>query len=296
MANQRDIKRRIKSVGNTKKITSTMEMVATSKMKKIQGRLNQSKPYELKVNEMIKNLTAAGFSSIQHPLFREVAQPNRCLIVQIAGNRGLCGSYNTKILDKTLELKEQLEAEGKEVLLYVIGKKAISFYNFIKMPLFKAVQNSEDKFSFEEAARLGEELTRMFVSGEMHEVHEVYISYTKVITAGSQRPDIIKLLPISPEMEIDYNALPSADMDYIFEPNPVEIFSYILPLYLKVRLYTCFLESSYSEQFSRRVAMKNATDAAKDMIKELTVTYNRVRQDKITTEISEIVGGAAALD
>ena len=293
MANQRDIKRRIKSVGNTKKITSTMEMVATSKMKKVQGRLNQSKPYEFKVNEIIKNLMSAGFSTIQHPLFREVAQPNRCLIVQISGNRGLCGSYNTRVLDKTLALKEQLESEGKEVLLYVIGKKAISYYNFVKTSMFKSAQNSEDKFSFDEAAKLGEELTKFFVSGE---IHEVYISYTKVISSANQKPEVVKLLPIAPEMDIDYDALPSANMDYIFEPNPVEIFSYILPLYLKVKIYTCFLESSYSEQFSRRVAMKNATDAAKDMIKELTVTYNRVRQDKITTEISEIVSGAAALE
>lgn len=293
MANQRDIKRRIKSVGNTKKITSTMEMVATSKMKKMQDRLNQSKPYEHKVNEIIKNLMAAGFSTIQHPLFREVAQPNRCLVLQISGNRGLCGSYNTRVLDRTLELKEQLESEGKEVLLYVIGKKAVSFYNFIKTSMFKSSQNSEDKFSFDEAAKLGEELTKFFLSGE---IHEVYVSYTKVYSFANQRPEVIKLLPISPEMEIDYDALPNANMDYIFEPNPAEIFSYILPLYIKVKLYTCFLESSYSEQFSRRVAMKNATDAAKDMIKELTVTYNRVRQDKITTEISEIVGGAAALE
>ena len=293
MANQRDIKRRIKSVGNTKKITSTMEMVATSKMKKVQGRLNQSKPYEFKVNEIIKNLMSAGFSTIQHPLFREVAQPNRCLIVQISGNRGLCGSYNTRVLDKTLALKEQLESEGKEVLLYVIGKKAISYYNFVKTSMFKSAQNSEDKFSFDEAAKLGEELTKFFVSGE---IHEVYISYTKVISSANQKPEVVKLLPIAPEMDIDYDALPSANMDYIFEPNPVEIFSYILPLYLKVKLYTCFLEASYSEYFSRRVAMKNATDAAKDMIKELTVTYNRVRQDKITTEISEIVSGAAALE
>ena len=151
MANQRDIKNRIKSVGNTKKITSTMEMVASSKMKKVQDRLGQSKPYEIKVNEIIKNLMAAGFSTIQHPLFREVAQPNRCLVLQITGNRGLCGSYNTRVLDKTIELKEQLESEGKEVLLYVIGKKAISFYNFTKTSMFRSKQNSEDKFSFDEA-------------------------------------------------------------------------------------------------------------------------------------------------
>ncbi len=293
MANQRDIKNRIKSVGNTKKITSTMEMVATAKMKKVQGRLGQSKPYELKVNQIISNLMAAGFSSIQHPLFKEVAQPSRALILQITGNRGLCGSYNSRVLEKTLDFKEQLESEGKEVKMYVIGKKASSYYNFIKTPMFKFGLNLEDKFSFDDAAVLGEELTRLFVSGE---VHEVYVSYTKVHSSANQSPEVIKLLPIVPELEIDHNALPMANMDYIFEPNPADIFSYILPLYLKVKIFTCFLEASYSEQFARRVAMKNATDAAKEMIKELTITYNRVRQDKITTEISEIVGGAAALE
>ena len=293
MANQRDIKNRIKSVGNTKKITSTMEMVATAKMKKVQGRLGQSKPYEIKVNQIISNLMAAGFSSIQHPLFKEVAQPSRALILQITGNRGLCGSYNSRVLEKTLDVKEQLESEGKEVKMYVIGKKASSYYNFIKMPMFKFGLNLEDKFSFDDAAVLGEELTRLFVSGE---VHEVYVSYTKVHSSANQSPEVIKLLPIVPELEIDHNALPMANMDYIFEPNPADIFSYILPLYLKVKIFTCFLEASYSEQFARRVAMKNATDAAKEMIKELTITYNRVRQDKITTEISEIVGGAAALE
>lgn len=293
MANQRDIKRRIKSVGNTKKITSTMEMVATSKMKKVQGRLGQSKPYEIKVNQIISNLMAAGFSTIQHPLFKEVAQPSRSMILQISGNRGLCGSYNSRVLEKTIDFKEQLESEGKEVMMYVIGKKASTYYNFIKMPMQKFGLNLEDKFSFNDAAKLGDELTKLFVSGE---VHEVYVSYTKVFTTSNQKPEIIKLLPIVPELEIDHNALPMANMDYIFEPNPADIFSYILPLYLKVKIFTCFLEASYSEQFARRVAMKNATDAAKEMIKELTITYNRVRQDKITTEISEIVGGAAALE
>ncbi len=293
MANQRDIKRRIKSVTNTKKITSTMEMVATAKMKKMQMRLNQSKPYEEKVNEIISNLMAAGFSDFQHPLFNEVAQPSRSLLLQISGNRGLCGSFNSRVIDHSLEFKEQLESEGKEVLLHVVGKKANSFYSFAQTPVFKSEENLEDKFTFDDATRIGNELTRLFMNAE---IHEVYVSYTKVISSANQKPAIIKLLPISPEVEIDQDILPNARMDYIFEPNPVEIFSYILPLYLKVKLYTCFLESSYSEQFARRVAMKNATDAARDMISELQVSYNRARQDKITTEITEIVGGAAALE
>jgi len=293
VANQRDIKRRIKSVKNTRKITSTMEMVATSKMKKTSERLAQSKPYEEKVNGVISNLMAAGFSTISHPLFKNVANPSKVLILQITGNRGLCGSYNTRVIENTIRFKEQLESEGKEVLLYVIGKKAISYYKFIKVGLHKSVLNLEEKFAFDDAAALGDELTKIFASGE---VHEVYVSYTKVNSTANQKPDMLKLLPITPEMEIDSDDIPNASLDYIFEPEPAKIFSYILPLYLKVRLFTCFLESAYSEHFARRVAMKNATDAAKEMIRNLNITYNRVRQDKITTEISEIVGGASALE
>lgn len=293
MANQRDIKRRIKSVKNTRKITSTMEMVATSKMKKTSERLAQSKPYEEKINGVISNLMTAGFSTLSHPLLRDVANPSRVLIFQITGNRGLCGSYNTRVIENTLKFKEQLESEGKEVLLYVVGKKAASYYKFIKVDLHKSALNLEDKLTYEDAASLGDELSQAFVTGE---VHEVYISYTKVNSTSNQKPDMLKLLPITPDMEIDSDEIPNASLDYIFEPEPAKIFSYILPLYLKVRLFTCFLESAYSEHFARRVAMKNATDAAKEMIRNLNITYNRVRQDKITTEISEIVGGASALE
>lgn len=293
MANQRDIKRRIASVKNTRKITSTMEMVASSKMKKTSERLAQSKPFEERVNGVISNLMAAGFSTISHPLFRSVPNPSRVLILQITSNRGLCGGYNTHVIENTIKFKEQLESEGKEVLLYVMGKKATSYFKFIKVDIQKEMVNLEDSFSFEDAAALGEELTKVFTGGE---VQEVYISYTKVHSNTNQKPDMLKLLPITPDMEIDSDEIPNASLDYVFEPEPAKIFSYILPLYLKVRLLTCFLESSYSEHFARRVAMKNATDAAKEMIRDLNITYNRVRQDKITTEISEIVGGAAALE
>jgi F-type H+-transporting ATPase subunit gamma len=293
VAKQRDIKNRIKSITNTKKITSTMEMVSTAKMKKMQTRLEMSKPYEVKVNEIIKNLLSTGVETSHDPLFREVPNPSRVLILQITGNRGLCGSYNTNIINNTLKLKEELEADEKEVLLYVIGKKGINFYNFAGVPMFKSASNQEDKLTFEEAARISEELRRMFVSGE---VHEVYISYTKVLSTVSQKPEIVKLIPISKSDSEEIDAKIRINTEYIFEPSPYRIFSYILPLYLKVKIFTCFLESSYSEQFARRVAMKNASDASSDMIRELTISYNRARQAKITNEIAEIVGGAAALE
>ncbi len=293
MANQREIKNRIKSINNTKKITSTMEMVATSKMKKVQIRLNKSKPYENKVNEIIANLKTTGMTTTHHPLFREVPEPSRILVLQITGNRGLCGSFNTNIIDNTLEFKDKLNKEGKDVRIYNIGKKGFSFMKFMNQPLYKSLDSMDEKFSFEDASQVGEELKKLFITGE---VHEVYISYMKVFSSSSQKPEIIRLLPISPEEDAMKDPIPGQISEYIFEPDPMSIFSYILPLYIKVKIFMCFLESSYSEQFARRVAMKNATDASTDMIKELTISYNRVRQAKITNEIAEIVGGASALE
>lgn len=293
MATQREIKNRIKSIKNTKKITSTMEMVATSKMKKMQQRLEMSKPYEMKVDEIIMDLMASGMTMLQNPLFRKVAEPSRILVLQLTGNRGLCGSYNTNVINNSLSFKDELEDEGREVLLYNIGKKGANFLRFIKEPVYKSVLNMEDKLSYDDAAALGNELSKLFISGE---VHEVYISYTKVLTNTSQKPEIFKLLPIVPEIEEVDQTDEAARLGYIFEPNPNRILNYLLPLYMKVKIFTCFLESSYSEQFARRVAMKNASDASSDMIRELTISYNRVRQAKITTEITEIVGGAAALE
>jgi F-type H+-transporting ATPase subunit gamma len=270
-----------------------MEMVSTAKMKKMQSRLEMSKPYELKVNEIIKNLLSTGVETSHDPLFRETPDPSRILILQITGNRGLCGSFNTNIINNTLKLKEEFEADEKEVLLYTIGKKGINYNNFAGVPMFKSAANPEDKLTFEDAAKISEELRRMFVSGE---VHEVYLSYTKIITSSSQKPEIVKLIPIQKKEEEEIDAKLRINTEYIFEPSPYRIFSYVLPLYLKVKIFTCFLESAFSEQFARRVAMKNASDASSDMIRELTITYNRVRQAKITNEIAEIVGGAAALE
>ena len=294
MANQRDIKNRISSIKNTRKITSTMEMVSSSKMKKMQKRLEMSMPYDNKINEIISNLMNTGVSASQNPLFREVADPSRILILSITGNRGLCGSFNSNVMDNSISFRDKLDDENKEVLNYVIGKKGITYYNFIRIPIFKSIPNPEDKLTFEDAAKISDELKDLFLSGE---VHEVYISYTKVVSSASQRPEIFRLLPISPEAELVKDPIKeSITTEYIFEPNAGRIFSYILPLYLKIKIFTCFLESSFSEQFARRVAMKNATDASDEMIKELTISYNRARQAKITNEIAEIVGGAAALE
>jgi len=293
VANQRDIKNRISSIKNTRKITSTMEMVSTSKMKKMQQRLEMSMPANLKINEIIANLMNTGVTALQHPLFREVADPSRILILSITGNRGLCGSFNSNVIDNTVNFRDKFVDEGKEVLNYVVGKKGINYFKFIKLPFYKSMPNPEDKLSSEDTAKISNELEELFLSGE---VHEVYISYTKVVSSSSQQPEIIRLLPISADTYFGKDPVKETEVtEYIYEPNVGRVFSYLIPLYLKVKIFSCFLESAFSEQFARRVAMKNATDASDEMIKELTISYNRARQAKITNEIAEIVGGAAAL-
>ena len=271
-----------------------MEMVSTAKMKKVQSRLYLSQPYEKKVTEVIGNIIATSGTGLADDLFKEVAEPTKVLLFQITGNRGLCGSFNANIISNTMKFKQKLEAEGKEVSLYVIGKKAMGFYKFVGEPMYNTALNPEDKISFDIAAKYSDELKQLFLKGEFH---EIYISYTKVLSTSVQKPEIFRLIPVQMEEEKhDMGTVVGSEADYIFEPNPYEFFHYLLPLYLRVRLFSCFLESSYSEQFARRVAMKNATDASGEMIRELTISYNRARQGKITNEISEIVGGAAALE
>ncbi len=292
MATQRDIRNRIQSISNTKKITKTMEMVSTAKMKKAQDRYEMTKPYDNKIGEIISNLLSSGVSVGDNPFFKELKNPTKALILQFTSNRGLCGSFNTSIINQTLTLKKKLNSEGREVLLYIIGKKGIGYLNFIKEKIFKSALNKETKFTFSDAADLGSEITSMFLEGE---VDEVYISYNKVNSSVNQKPEIVKILPITSETKKN-DMKYGAQAEYIFDPDPWRIFSYIIPLYIKVRILSCFFQTAFSEQFSRRIAMKNASDASTDMIRELTISYNRARQARITKEISEIIGGAAGLE
>ena len=294
MATQREILKRINSVKNTQKITRTMEMVSTAKMKKMQDRIVMSKPYAEKLETIIEHLRQTGVEDVFDPLMQERPDPNRILILMITGNRGLCGGFNTRIIENTIGFKSKLTIEeGKEVLVYSIGKKGTNYLRFIKEPMFKYVLNPEDKFKFDDASKLGEELINLFVTGE---VDEVYVSYTKIMTRSTQKAVISRLLPLKPEGGAIQESVEEFHVEYIFEPNPYKIFSSLLPLYIKMKLYAAVLETGFSENFARRVAMKNATDAAKEMVRDLTITYNRARQAKITKEISEIVGGAAALE
>ncbi len=297
MATQREIRKRIKSVSSTKKITKTMEMISTSKMKKMQTRLSNSKPYEKKLEQVIGAILDSGLPITDDSLLKKSKIVTKKLILMITGNRGLCGGYNTNVIENTLSFKDQLTIEeDAQVMVQVIGKKGIGYFKFINLPMHKFEINPEDKLTFKDAEKLGSELIDLF-KNEM--VNEIYVSYTKVLSSASYKPTIYRLLPLSVE-DIDKNIsgkeTRKSRTRYIFEPDPNEMLSSFLPLYINLKLYTNLLESGYAEQNARRAAMKNATDAANDMVRNLTIKYNRARQGKITNEIAEIVGGAAALE
>jgi len=297
LATQREILKRIKSVSSTKKITKTMEMISTSKMKKMQIRLSKSKPYVTKLEQVICTLFDSRVPIIDDTLFKIKPMFSNKLILMITGNRGLCGGYNTNVIENTLSFRDQLIADGEtQIMLQAIGKKGINYLKFINVPMQKSEANPEDKISFNDAAKLASDLIELF---KKTEIGEIYVSYTKVLSSASYKPEIYKLLPISIEefqKGIPIDARRGLREKYIIEPDPSSMLSSFLPLYITNKLYLNLLESSYAEQNARRIAMKNATDAAVDMVRNLTIKYNRARQAKITNEIAEIVGGAAALE
>lgn len=267
-----------------------MEMVSTAKMKKLQVRAIKLRPYSQKIDEVISNLCQSKAEVASNPLLQVRKEVKSVAILMITGNRGLCGGFNSNIIDNTLKFKAELEKKGSKVDLLVVGKKGASYLKFIKITPYETIVNLEDKVTYNDIINLGEKLSGYFVSGNFD---EVYISYVQIISAATQKPKINKLLPI----DIDNFQIKSAGVtDYIFEPNTESILNTLLPLSVKIRIYQSILETSFSEQFARRISMKNATDAANDMVRDLTISYNRIRQAKITKEIAEIVGGAAALE
>lgn len=293
MATPRELKNRINGVKNTRKITRTMEMVSTAKSKRTVDRVVMSQPYSLKVQELIQTISA-GNVEIEHPLLRKVVQPKKVGILAMTSNRGLCGGYNNNVISMAMKRAKEFRQQGAQVETRLIGKKAMSVYRFLKEPYKDGYTEIDDKPTFAEAKSFADYYMEKFTTGEMDAVEFVY---TRYYSSSSQRAYTFKLLPLSLEIEEkeekDHSSLEHSN--YLFEPNPQEILHDLLPRIIRISFYQAILEAVASEQIARRIAMKNATDAASDMIKMMNREYNKVRQAKITQEISEIVGGADAV-
>lgn len=288
MARARELKGRIRSVQNTRKITRTMEMVATSKLKRAQDRVAAARPYAERLEEVIGRLLTPELAA-RYKLLRQPESVQRAAVVVLTANRGLAGAFNTNVIREARGLLNRLRKEGVEVELHGVGKKGISFFRFQGEELATARTDLGDRPSAADTRSVIDPLMESFIAGNLD---AVYLVYARFNSAMSTPPTTQQVLPIAPPAAGEKGR----EVDYILEPSADEILSQILPLYVRNSVYRALAETSAGFYGAQRTAMKNATDNAGDMIEALTRTYNRARQAQITQEIAEIVGGAAALE
>ena len=286
MAKGRELKGRIKSVEGTRKITRTMEMVATSKLKRAQDRVIAARPYANSLAEVISELYSAELAA-EFPLLRQPAKTERAAVLLITSNRGLAGAFNSNIIKEGRALIAKLESSGTAVELHTAGKKGTGFFRFVGRELASSRIDLTDRPSADDATSLIAPMMNDFVSGRLDAVYVVYSRFNSVL---STPPASAPVLPVSPPLRKG-----GATRDYILVPDAQAILSELLPLYVKNTVYKALVETAAGEQGARRTAMKNATDNAGEMLNVLRRTYNRARQAQITQEIAEIVGGAEAL-
>jgi len=287
VANARDVKRRIKTVDNTRQITRTMELVATSKLKRATDRVAAATPYASALREIVGSLYAPAFAE-RFPLLRRPEQEQRVAVLLMTANRGLAGGFNANLIKEARQVIEGFRAKGVEPELHIAGKKGIAYFRFRGQKIFTSDTSVGDVPTIEDAERLVAPLRDRFVDGELD---GVYLVASKYRSALSTPPGTTKLLPIEPEQA---EGGPAADT-FLLSPSAGIILERLLPTYIRNAVFTALIENAAAEQAQRRTAMKNATDNAGDVLEHLTRTYNRARQAQITQEIAEIVGGAAGL-
>ncbi len=295
MAKPRELRRRIKSVQSTRKITKTMELVATSKLKRAQDRVIAARPYAAALAEVIGNLYSPEFAE-RFPLLRQprngTAGSQRVALLLITSNRGLCGAFNANLIREARHRIEELEGEGVTVQLHIVGKKGITFFKFAKRPVASQRVDIGDKPSAAHAAELVEPLMAQFEAGALDAVEVVFARFKSAV---STPPTTLPILPIAPPRAGEGGPGRARAVNYILKPSAEAILAQLLPLYLRNQVYRALVETAAAFLGAQRTAMKNATDNAGEIIELLQRTYNRARQAQITQEIAEIVGGAEAL-
>jgi len=291
----------MRSVQATKKITRAMELIAASRIVKSQQRVKASKPY---ADELTRVVTAvANNTIINHALTTPRPNPTRAAVVLVTSDRGLAGAYSSSAIKVAEELNALLRSEGKEVVSYLVGRKALGYYRFRGRPIEASYTGFSEQPTYADAKLVASEVISAFVSGSddvqgnpdgVVGVDEIHMVYTRYESALTQRPTAVKVLPL--EVEVIHDDAPDdIKAQYFFEPSSEELLDALLPRYVESRIYAALLESAASESASRRRAMKSATDNAEELLKTLTRQANSARQAEITQEISEIVGGANAL-
>ncbi|MEI6431581.1 MAG: ATP synthase F1 subunit gamma [bacterium] len=288
MPTTRQIRTRIRTAKNIQQITKAMKMVAAARLKKAQDRVQAARPYSEKMREVMASLGEAAGGSVSHPLL-ETREVNRVGFIVISADRGLCGSYSTNLLKKAAEAVRPYQSNQTRIL--AVARKGATYFRRRNYPISAEYELNMTGAAFAEAQEIGSQARQLYISGE---VDAVYLVYTKFISALTQRPLTIPLLPLSAEATGEGEASAGGE-DYIYEPGAEAILSRLLPQYVDVVIYQALLEAVASEHGSRMTAMSSATDNAGKMISTLTLALNRARQASITKEIAEIVGGAEAM-
>ncbi len=292
----RVLRRRIRSTQSIKKITRAMELIATSRIVKARARVQESRPYAEQITAVLTEL--ASNAALDHPLLVERDNPRRAAVLVVTSDRGQAGGYNNNVLKEAEALYSLLREEGKEPVIYVIGRKGVNYYRFRNREVREAWTGFSEQPTYPDAAEAARTLVEAFMADEDDEnsVDELHLVYTQFKNMVTQTPQARRMAPMVVEY-VEKEESPSGGIQplYEFEPDPDALFDALLPKYIGARLFSALLESAASESANRQRAMKAATDNANELIRNLTLESNQARQAQITQEISEIVGGANAL-
>jgi F-type H+-transporting ATPase subunit gamma len=288
---ERVLRRRIKSVQSTKKITKAMELISASRIAKAQERVAAARPYSERITEVIRNLAAAGAGG-DSPLLNPRPEVTTVAYVVVAADRGLAGGYNSTVIRAAERAMAADREAGRQTALITVGKKATGYFRFRGWEIAESFTGFSDEPTYEDARGVATFVAQRFESGEYSEVH---LAYTQFLSLGTQIAHVVQYMPLDTSAITESAEASGPTADYEFEPSPSEILERLLPRYAEARLYAGMLDAAASEHAARQRAMKSATDNAEDMIIKLSRVMNRARQDAITTEIMEIVGGAEAL-
>ena len=294
MANARALDKRRKSIRNIRKITRTMELIATARFKKAMDRATAATDYTARITRLVGDLAASGLE-VSHPLLEGRTEVNNVATLVLTANRGLCGGYNGNVLRQAIRQRQEWQDQNKNLALDVSGKRGISGFKFRNISVEDTYTQFDDQPAFEEVAKIAEGYLEDYASGKIDRLDVVY---TQFKTVARQETVVETLLPLGSLIDDEGSedgGSGSSESLYEFVPSPESILEEVVPMSFKVKLFKCFLDAAVSEQIARMVAMKSATENASDMIRNLSQTYNRARQSQITGEIMEVIGGVEAL-
>lgn len=298
MANARALDKRRKSIRNIRKITRTMELIATARYKKAMDRAHAVTAYTDRLTQIVNSLAAAG-TEVQHPLLEPRDNPKSARVLVLSSNRGLCGGYNASVLRATLPRLDELKQSIGEVAVDVSGKRGIGGLKFRGVETAEEYTQFEDQPAYDEVEKIATMYLDQYITGQ---IDRLDVIYTKFISTAKQVATIETLLPLGSLEDGDSESTDTdgagaeASGEYEFLPSAESILEEVVPTSFKTKLFKCFLDAAVSEQVARMIAMKGATESAGEMIKQLSMTYNRARQSQITGEIMEIIGGVEALE